>query len=403
MTDHVEKTLKLFANHTQQKPSDVANVNQLAQKYVTVHLRMVPPAIVYPFIANDYMLTSVRTHTPPLKTYCESQMIDIPTYVYLMKHGFENRPMTEKEMLDQPSLAHFRDNMMPKPVGEEAWIDFERTDHWKKRALFLGLNFKEMPQFYDLVQSVYMDGKDAENRENKDALSDFYSKYKNFQPHKIDANELASIIKELDVSNNLMPQNKDIAVSAIVEAEVAVPESELTFGDFEKRQPIIFVAAPFLTGLEKTWEDVRSEPLVQEYRKKANLNVTFSPQKMVKQMILSSLAVPMQRVRQEASAILPHSTEMAALPPVSADAWPMLMSSLDLFDMKNHSLDPDAPLFAHLQMKGGETDARETLKTILSLYHPSVELALLEPRIKTNVMKTCPQMDTCIIKTIAAL
>ena len=173
---------------------------------------MAPPAVVYPFIASDFRLMALKTHTPPLNHYSEgNDIVDIPTFIYLMKEGYENRPLTIKEDKQFPSLAHFRDYMMPKPVGEEEWIDYERKDHWKKRALFLALNFRDTPDFYNLVEAVYGDGKDMTEYKNADDLADFYTKYKSFNPLKVDAAELGLMIKGLNVDRmNLIPLEKEI-------------------------------------------------------------------------------------------------------------------------------------------------------------------------------------------------
>jgi len=100
--------------------------------------------------------TELRTHNPPLSNYVKAN-IDIPTFLYLMKNGYESElPYLGKE-IEGPRIKEFRDNLFPKLVGEEAWIAYERKDkHWRERSYFMtaALCIKDRPQFYSLINSI---------------------------------------------------------------------------------------------------------------------------------------------------------------------------------------------------------------------------------------------------------
>ena len=387
--DATETTLKKFGVHTGHSKKEMTDATKLAQKYLAVHSRIVPAAVVYPYIASDYSLLSLKTHTPPLESYSTEAMVDIPSYVYLMKNGYKNEPMSAEVASQFPALSHFRDTMTPKPLGEEQWCDYERTDHWKTRAHFMALNYKNMPEFHNLIGAICAEDATTNGTE----VSDFYTRLTEYKPlHDIQAAEVGSIISQLNVDHlGLLPAQKHIVCAELGEEVV----SDETYGDFaDKKSPIVFVAEAPAEKSALDWNAIQQDALVQDYRKRAGLNVTFSPKKIVKQMIFSSLGLPIT------AQIIPKNRPLSeALPPVEKDAWPLLMSAVENMDIERHALDPESPALREI-LPGGEADAMSTIQAMLTLYHPDCELETMEPRTKVRYMKMFPQIDESVIKSI---
>ena len=68
MANHVASTLKKFAVHTGfRKDRELEDINTLAKKYLAVHMRMLHPSVVYPYVGKDYTLLSLRTHSRALE------------------------------------------------------------------------------------------------------------------------------------------------------------------------------------------------------------------------------------------------------------------------------------------------------------------------------------------------
>lgn len=389
--------LKAFAVHTGfRKEKDLSDADMLAQKYLAVHMRMIHPSIVYPYVGKDYTLLSLRTHSPALESYCTDRAVDVPAYVYLMKHGYANVPPTEEETKSFPALQHFRDNMMPKPVGEETWVDYDRTDHWKARAYFIGLNWKNAPEFYNLARAIYMEDLiTADNRKTQDAFSDFYQALTQYEPyHELEAKEIGAILGGLHL------EEKIGLLTAVPEAKEpeAIIGDELTHGDVPEKDPLIFVSDASEASL-LSWSDIQGNDWFQRYRKEAGLNVTFSPKKTVKQMIFSSLGLNVTDV-PGAESIIPLSQPMGeALPAVPQEAWPMLVGALETMDISKHTLNPDSPMLRDM-LPGGETNALSTIQTVLTMYHPQCKVQEIDPRIKARLLKAYPKVDESVVQSI---
>lgn len=380
MAQHVKETLSNFARHTQQSEKQASNASLIAQKYLAVHTKLAPVGVIYPYIAPDYMLMCLKTHSPPLNAYSDDHaMVDIATYCHLMETGYPKGPVQAE---GNSAMAHFKDNVMPKPVGEEQWVNYERDNHWKDRAYFLALNYRNHPSFHDLVQAIASDVAEG------DAM---YQKLLNYTlPVSISAKEIASLIKQLKISN----VEVDPAGTPTL-APVAVKKEE-THGDLPMKAPIVFVTSR-QEEASRSWSDIGQDEHVQDYRRRANLSASYSPKKLVKQMILSSLGVPATSAESLVPKNLPLSD--ATFPAVSAEAWPVLMNAVESMDAEKHALNPASPALCEI-LPGGAVDAVSTIQTMLTLYHPSCELKTMDERTKVQFIKSYPQIDESIIQSI---
>lgn len=364
------------------------SATELGKRYLAVHMRMIHPSVAYSYVGSDYQKVKMRTHSPGINAYCEERMVDVPLYVHLMKDGYPNRPPTEEERARFPALEHFRENMMPRPVGEEAWVDYERKDHWKARAYFIGLNWKEMPQFYQLAEAIWKE--DASNSNGN--FGDFYSALLDYKPYKnLEAQEIGDILNELHLENDPAVQS---TLLMIPEVSVEVFVDSATHGDVPEKEPISFKVTK---STESVGEDIQFNEHFQNFRRAACLNATFSPQKIVKQMIFSSLKLPVPE------ALLPLSRPVSdnQMPPVPKEAWPILMGALNSMNIKRHVLDETAPFFRDFLSQGGEADALETLKATLTLHHPEIETTEDDKRRhQSRMLKEHPKIEESVLETL---
>jgi len=395
MENKVASTLRRFANHTGFK--NIKDASQIARAYVAMHVRMVHPSIIYPFVGSDYELVQRRTHSPPLSAYQSDRDIDSDAFIYLMQNGYENRPLSEEEVERFPALQHFIETMLPRPVGEEAWKNYERKDHWKARAYFLGLNWKNTTSYNDMMRSIYgIDG--SSNQVEIAACTDFISAMQKYQPYQeMRAEEIGHMLQALNVKLQLVEQDMTV-VKEIENAQLV--GDELTHGFLEEKEPIVFIASESVdNNNQNVWKDIQENEMVKSYLERAGLTAFFSPKKAIKQMILSSLHLPIKDV-PGAENIIPVSQSVnKPLPPVPKEAWPMLVNAIESLNVQKHKLDPESPALKDM-LDGGETNALSTIQTVLSLYNPDVELEDFDPRIQVKILKKHPQVDSSVVQSI---
>lgn len=394
-TASVKETLHAFASHTGFK-RPLLDVNGLTQKYVTVHLRSAHPALVYPYIGDDYTLLKLRTHSPPLDAYTEDRDIDPIAFAYVMKHGYENRPLTEEEMIQFPSLQHLKENLMPKPVGEEAWKDYERDDHWKARAYLIGLQWKNTAAFPDIVQAVYGP---RSTQEERDAYSDFMTSLLRYEPYEhMSAEEMGHMIAAMDLGDSLPLE------SNVFERHAPFETCKSEFQSHAQRiaptDPIAFHIGEEASSSSSSWMDIANNPFMQSYRKQACINATFSPKKTLKQMIFASLKIPLEQVPNP-TRILPATQPVdETLPHVPKEAWPFCIKAMAHLDVSKHELNPEAEFFQDLMPEGGTANALDTIETVLTLYHPECEADVIDPQVRARLLKQHPKMDSSIISSL---
>lgn len=395
--DHtVAATLRRFAHHTGLR--NLEDSNQIARKYLAAHMRIVHPAIVYPYVGADYELVNKRTHSPPFSAYHSELEINPDTYVYLMQHGYENRPLTEEEAHEKyPALQHFIETMLPRPVGEEAWVNFERKDHWKARAYFMGLNWKDTAGFSNLMRNIYgIESKEKAKQSENDAFNAFLNAMYEYTPYEdFRAEEIGHILQTLNVGESLNLVEQDMADAVAVEEETLGDADALTHGNIPEKAPIVFVAET----PKDAWKDIQNDEMVKSYLERAGLTAFFSPKKAVKQMILSSLHLPIKAV-PGAERIIPMSKSIDdPLPPVPKEAWPMLVNAIESLNAENHCLNPDSPILKEI-LSGGEASVQSTIQTVLSLYNPDLEFEGFDPRLQVQLLKRHPHIDASVLESI---
>lgn len=332
--------LNSFAKHTRQ-PIDESTTN-LAKKYLAVHCNLAPMPLVYAHVADDYQLMELRTHAPSIHHYSQYATPEPETFVKIMRDGYAHLrgPI---DVTNRPSLSYFLDTLFPKPVGGEAWQEWENDgENWKKRALFMALNCNEKAGFYELVKGVMnapplpharfagvgngigevapqephplrpegaerMGGScNTGGDTGKDQIDDMCTKLQklklsnNMPP--VSPQELASIINDLDMTNCDMSKQKQQqqkqSEKKHVEEDEAMEREILPL----VKQRLRFTAAPVapVAALAATG-DVPSAPTpaayaagvgagaVGEYRKRACLPATISPLRIAKQLFFSAM------------------------------------------------------------------------------------------------------------------
>lgn len=279
--------LQKFANHTRHRPPRDGDLSVLGRKWMVTHVAPSSPE-TYAFIANDYDLVRVRTHSPPLASYAESSHpVDVDTFVWVTKNGYPNgRPLTMEEEQQWPALAQFRDTLWPKPVDQEAWQPFERKDHWKERAYFLAAAgaCKNRPQFHALVERIYSEDVPVSPL-TKDAVSDLYTRILRIVPEP-SPYEIGTLIAALDLQHLQDEQGGPTCEAARQDylAEVAAePEPAVLV----EQQAIIFVNQPADTNT-----DITEDGPIMLFRHSELIPPTFPTHKVIQQMLLTYLGEP---------------------------------------------------------------------------------------------------------------
>ena len=280
-----------FAKHTRQ-PQD-EDLTTLAKKYLAVHCSLAPMPLVYAHLADDYKLLEMRTHQPNIHHYSQFGTFDKDAFVKIMRDGYAHLqgPINTE---GRPALSYFLDTLFPKPVGSEAWQEWQQNDHWRKRALFMALNCNEKAGFHELVrevlqtptQSVGVCNDGGEN--GSDHIDDMCTKLHKIKLSgkmpEVTPQELASIIGDLD-----MFKVEDVALPVCdgkgdnktpVSTTVAKDDSEILP---LTKQKLSFTAA---TASEATAFD---PTLLNAYRKRANLPATLTPLRIAKQLLFSAM------------------------------------------------------------------------------------------------------------------
>lgn len=316
--------LTSFSKHTRQ-PLDESTTN-LAKKYLAVHCNLAPMPLVYAHVADDYQLMELRTHAPSIHHYSQYATPEPETFVKIMRDGYAHLrgPI---DVTNRPSLSYFLDTLFPKPVGGEAWQEWENDgENWKKRALFMALNCNEKAGFYELVKGVMnapplpharfagvgkgigevapqephplrpegaerMGGScNTGGDTGKDQIDDMCTK---LQKLKLSNNmppvlpqELASIINDLDMTNCDMSKQKQQQKSEKKQVDGGDEAMEGEILPLVK-QKLRFTAAP--VAPVAAYAAGVGAAAVGEYRKRACLPATISPLRIAKQLFLSAM------------------------------------------------------------------------------------------------------------------
>lgn len=381
----MKQTLAKFAAHTRHTQEECEDVETLGKKYVAVHLG----SAVYQQVLSDYKALHLRTYNPPLQTY-EVQPIDADVFVNMLRRVDAN-PESARGMA---AFGHFCDTLFPKPVGEEAWVEYSQKDGWKKRAYFVALPLKDRPNFYALVSAIH--GGSGGGKEDVDAFYSRLNRYstpKALMPHV--AAEIGTILSSIHLPHE----------EGVEPIECSDPGPRHVESDDEEagehvsapiRRSIEFapLSAPIAAALAH--EDGKN--VMDEYRKRAVLPPTFPRSKLVKQMILSSLGV------STAEDVM--SANQKVFPSVPIEAWPVLMN---LYDAMAHptalASEADAEWVRDLAlnvMKTEKPDPTLLLKTAISLYGPIVPDAqsVEEARARQKYLTRFPKVHDSLIKQV---
>lgn len=387
------EALANFAKHTRQSEAECKDLSKLAQKWLAIHTTIAKAQLVYAHVASDYALVNMRTHNPPLTNYMRAGF-DVDTFVFVLQNGLEsNKPIAVDESM--PSFAYFCETLFPKPVGEESWEAYERNDHWKKAAYFLSLS---AAQYYPLVEAIYFADKPAAarlQRAEKDEVSDLYTHINRFATDKLKTvppspAEIGKIISLIHIEEPRV----------VVINSAPLPPVAAAYDEQQMECELAFLpVSSDANGSQQQWSAIRKDKFVQEYRKSAGLNATYPPQKIVKQMILSSLGFKGNEPVC-ASLLSQHQKEFAQVNPA---AWSELMSAVTCFDSNPASLlDAKRPALIAYAPLASSLDPHVFLHNVLTLYY-AARTEPISDRAKIRYLKAFPTVDENIINTLVKL
>lgn len=292
-----------FSKHTRQSDSEHADKTLLAKKYLAVHSTLAPMPLVYAQIASDFPLLELRTHEPNIHAYPKHRAFDPDTFVTIMRDGYAHLkgPIDTK---DKPCLSYFIDTLFPRPVGQEEWMDWHHDeDTWKQRAYFVAMNCANKAEFFGLVKKVaetpargaggsFGPNVDANSARGAggiggDEISDLHTRIQRIRADKhlptCTAQELGSIINEL-----VMPNDVDYSKIAAAPQKTASIEATAT-EEFVGGNLILTEKKICLVGSESPPPLAAAIQALQDYRKRALLNVTFPPARVAKQLIFAAM------------------------------------------------------------------------------------------------------------------
>jgi hypothetical protein len=376
-------TLKAFATHTRHEIDD-ESPSKLAQKWLAVHVRSAPAALVYTHISNDYALVNLRTHEPPLSSYHMGAALDPATFVYVMKTGYPRlQPIAE--------FGAFRDALFPKPADQEQWVDYYRDTHWKERAYYMAV---QCGTPYALVEAVTWEDVVAEgasaSQQQKDAASNMYTRllrHARLHPDQAygAAQEVGSLIGQLA-----------LPLESIKLETEEIEENVLGVGDHGPpvKEEMSEAAVSDITFAPPAVEHCFPQPVdCSVYRKAACLPPSFATHKLVKQMILARVgaSAPTDVLARSQIALAPRSS-------VDAGLWEALKTHIPTIEMVEPTpavRDLYTALYRKKYQQPGT--AAQFVHAMLDIYaKDEAERSEME----ACYVKKYPQPDAAVIKSV---
>ncbi len=379
-------TLTTFAKHTRHSLPD-ESPTKLAQKWLALHIQSAPSALVYTRIAPDYALVNLRTFDPPLSAYTANAAPDPATFVYIMKHGYpRTTPIAE--------FGAFRDEHFPKPVDQEAWVDYRRDTHWKERAYYMAV---QCGTPYALVEAIHYEdvvpiGRPASYVE-KDRVAAMYARLTRHA--RLYPNQAYGTVEEIGA---LIQQ-----IALPVDFELATQEEQSVQGVGDRGPPNV----PDITNATEESKMAFSEELVSPrqplpvdcsvYRKAACLPPSFQTTKLIKQMILARVGAS---VHDAGSDILGRwQKDLPSRATVDDATWAALQTHI----VVNPTTELDTPALRELHValyrkqyqKPGSVS--EFVRAALGVYAKD---ATLQTETEAAYVKKYPIPDPSLIKTV---
>lgn len=271
-----------FAKHTRQSEDEMRDVTKLSQKWLAVHTA----PLVYAQIAGDYALLALRTHSPPLQSYALSGF-DVPTFVAVLKTGLESNEPIDADAVG-PAFAQFCAALFPTPVAEEKWEKYTRRDHWKRAGYFLAA--QRPTQFYPLAQAVYFSdiAHSQATRAQLDDMADLATRITRYtlqHMQSVSPKELGNLIALVQMPTVVVINQPAAPSSEPIGCEEEEEE------EYQQQEQIESSCISFVSSSIPNEEEQQpmAAAVVKEYRLGAGLNVTVSPVRLAKQMVLAAL------------------------------------------------------------------------------------------------------------------
>lgn len=374
MAEAAKEILQSFALHLQLSASECEDASAVAQRYLAIHVNVVPTIGAYANIADDFRVVELRTHNPPINVYSQKGVIDVPTFVYLMS----SIPNDTKKPKRMEAFSQFVDEFFPRIQGEERWKQISRPNQWKEKATFLALNFKD----YKLMEAIH--GKESAPDIHQRLRA--YNVKQKLKPDEL-LNDINTIIKQVTVpAHDMVLLAKNQMGAPVADVDVA-PTTFVKEVVPLKKVLIINTSTP-----TKTLEELR--PRMEAYRKRAGINATVSTARIAKQMLYAALGTPLEKVPP---AIL--GTFQKSITPLAGEEE--IATALDAIQAFPH-VEMDANASAYLVAlaavcKRYEWDSRSLL------VHAMCPSDVLDCRAHARLTKTCPEgaaKDTIVIATI---
>lgn len=395
--DHAGATLAAFAKHTRHSLQD-ESPSKLAQKWLALHVQSAPAALVYTHLAPDYALVNLRTFDPPLSAYTANAAPDPATFVYIMKNGYpRTTPIVE--------FGAFRDEHFPKPVGQEAWVDYRRDTHWKERAYYMAV---QCGTPYALVEAIHYEDVVPPNTPasyvHKDHVAAMYARLTRHarlypaQAYGI-VDEIGALIKQ-------------IALPAT--AELAIQEEQSVQGVGDRGPPSVNNMTDATNATDESIINMKMDfsaelvsprqPLPVDcsvYRKAACLPPSFQTTKLIKQMILARVGAD---AAGAASILGRWQKELAPRSTVDDATWAALETHIVVNPAATSDLDTPALREMHVALyrkqyqKPGSVS--EFVRAALAVYAKD---AALRTEAEAAYVKKYPIPDPSLIKAVVNL
>jgi len=359
---------------------------------------------VYAHIAPDFRLMSLRTHQPALSAYSDARdgRVDVDAFVWAMQRGHEKADPVAliQSTATNDDFNRFCNAVLGMPADTEGWEPYKRTDLWKDRALFLAaVGSQHRPEFFSLVRAIYANG--LEEPISPTSLNELYGAICSFMKDAPvpSAENVAQIIKSVNLNH--------------VNANSIVPTSENDTHDVEHDFPLAKRNEP-VTPIQMEFTEAAAvaaetqSAVLQPYREKSALAITFPTEKLAKQVLLVGLGQTNKKSNPKLFAPM-----QVVLPPVAVDlnewraAAALIGASLSHGDqvavIEKHANDHVREFYTQWPVKS----PAQFVSSYLGMYaHPELRAHLLEEQpadfkaFQRRWLLKHPQPDAAMIRVM---
>jgi len=406
----MDVVLDRFARATRQPPLSAATRTAVARKWLA--LQVAPPSLGVAsrmvYVGNDYGLMAHRMSGASGASGGGADMSseEIAAFVEIAAQGFQDAPPLEA-LQHGPATSDiltFRDAVFPRALGEEAWVPYSKSDHWRERAYFLAA---QLPAVHmEMVSAIQGWAKTPEERKERahlDEAADVHTRINAYhasvkQVPRVAVAATNALLKELTLSHMDCEEPDDMVMGDELEqeagAKMGVVTAAVVAAPVQERVHIAF--SPSTTTIPTPTEgDLERTPAMRAYADAALVNATFCNHRLAKQMMLLQLGKPLEGLVGRNQRV-PEQKDMQALEP---EALQTLCAGLSDLPLLNKESDAVQAVFAAVDEH--PVTVASFLQTALDIYGvPRVEEV---PIWKRDLLRRYPIIDESIVKCLLAL